>query len=93
MVQLWAWRIGMLILAGVPAIVGGGLVWHFVPRWGAVWIWGAFVVVVLALLLVKGGRNLKETEEEREHNEDFSNPLNSILGSEEDKLEHRNASV
>jgi hypothetical protein len=92
MLELWAWRVGMLILAGVPAIVGGGLVWHFAGRWGAVWTWEIFVLAVLVWLLVKGGRRT-EVIEEREgqntaNNEPVGHPLTTMLGSDEGELEN-----
>ena len=97
MVELWAWRVGMLILAGIPAIIGGGLIWHLVPRWSAVLIWELFVLAVFAWLLVKGGRKSEAIEGQvGQHTAEFeqmTDSLPSMLDSDEDKMEHhtRNA--
>lgn len=54
----WAWRFGMLILAGVPAIVGGGLVWVIFEKWTAVIIWQIVLLFLLSLAISKGDKDL-----------------------------------
>lgn len=53
----WAWRFGMLILAGVPAIVGGGLVWAIFEKWTAVIIWQIVLLFLMSLLISKGDKS------------------------------------
>ncbi len=53
----WAWRFGMLVLAGVPAIVGGGLVWAIFGKWTAVIIWEIVLLFLMSLLISKGDKN------------------------------------
>ncbi|SFM92821.1 hypothetical protein [Thermodesulforhabdus norvegica] len=55
----WAWRFGMIILFGVPAIIGGGLVWHFVENWVGVIVYEVFLLFVLSWVLARGDK-LKE---------------------------------
>ncbi len=55
----WAWRFGMIILSGVPAIIGGGLVWHFVENWTGVIIWEIVLLFIVSWILAKGDK-LKE---------------------------------
>ena len=50
----WAWRFGMIILTGVPAIVGGGLFWHFFEKWTAVVIWEVVLLFLMSILISKG---------------------------------------
>jgi hypothetical protein len=52
--EKWAWSVGMLVVSAVPAIVGGGVVWHFVPSWGAVLIWEVLLFFFMSCILVKG---------------------------------------
>jgi hypothetical protein len=52
----WAWRIGMMVLAGVPAIVGGGLFYAAFEKWTAVVIWEIILLFLLALLISKGDK-------------------------------------
>jgi len=52
----WAWGFGMMILTGVPAIVGGGLLWHFFHDWQAVIVWEAVLLLIMSFIIVKGGR-------------------------------------
>jgi len=63
----WAWRIGMIILAGVPAIVGGGIVWAFFGNWTAVIIWEIVLLFLVSLVVSKGEK--KELAEEVEPQE------------------------
>jgi hypothetical protein len=63
MIELWAWRIGMLVLAGIPAIVGGGLVWHFIPQWKAVLIWGIILMTIWIWILSAGGKRTKAPDD------------------------------
>ena len=50
----WAWRFGMVIVSGVPAIVGGGLAWVFFESWTAVAVWEAVLAVAIAAAILKG---------------------------------------
>jgi hypothetical protein len=52
----WAWRFGMIVLSGVPAIIGGGITWGFTESWTAVGIWEAILLVLLIATLIKGGK-------------------------------------
>jgi len=54
MVQEWAWRIGMFIFSVVPGIIGGGIVYHFIPRWSAVVIYEILLLFLLSWVLVEG---------------------------------------
>ena len=54
----WAWVFGMSILTGVPAIVGGGLMWFFFEKWTAVIIWEVVLLFIMSLLISKGSRNV-----------------------------------
>jgi len=47
----------MLVLAGVPAIVGGGLVWAIFGKWTAVIIWEIVLLFLMSLLISKGDKN------------------------------------
>lgn len=50
----WAWIMGMMILTAVPAIVGGGLFWHFFEKWTAVIIWQVVLLCIMSFLIAKG---------------------------------------
>lgn len=52
----WPWRVGMTILCGVPAIVGGGLFFSIFEKWTAVIIWEIVLLALLAVLLSKGDK-------------------------------------
>ncbi len=52
----WAWRFGMIVLSGVPAIIGGGITWGFTQSWTAVIVWEAILLVLLIAALIKGGK-------------------------------------
>jgi hypothetical protein len=54
--EKWAWRLGMLVLSGVPAIVGGGIVWQIFEKWTPVIVWEAVLLFLLSIVLAKGGR-------------------------------------
>ena len=51
----WAWRFGMIILSGVPAIIGGGITYGLTDSWTAVVIWEAILFCLLVGALIKGG--------------------------------------
>lgn len=53
----WAWRFGMLVLTGVPAIVGGGLVWAIFGKWTAVVIWEVVLLFLMSFVIAKGDKN------------------------------------
>jgi len=52
----WAWRFGMIILTGVPAIVGGGLLWHLFEKWTGVIIWEVVLLFLMSLIISKGDK-------------------------------------
>ena len=52
----WAWRFGMIVLAGVPAIVGGGLFWAIFGKWTAVIVWEIMLFFIISLLISKGDK-------------------------------------
>ena len=52
----WAWRFGMIILTGVPAIVGGGLFWHVFEKWTLVIIWEVILLFIMSFLISKGDK-------------------------------------
>ena len=52
----WAWRFGMIVLSGVPAIVGGGITYGLTESWTAVIVWEAIVFCLLVAVLLKGGK-------------------------------------
>ena len=54
-VDKWSWRLGMLILSGVPAIVGGGILWQFFENWTPIVIWELVLLILLSAVMVKGG--------------------------------------
>lgn len=57
--QQWAWRIGMLILAGVPAIVGGGLFWSLFGKWTAVIVWEVLLLFLISTVISRGDKKAK----------------------------------
>jgi hypothetical protein len=57
----WAWRAGMLILTGVPAIVGGGLVWSVFDKWTPVIVWELVLLLTMGLVIFRGGKNAGTT--------------------------------
>ena len=52
----WGWRLGMMILAGVPSIVGSGILWDIFQKWTPIIIWEVVLLLLLILFLIKGGR-------------------------------------
>jgi uncharacterized membrane protein YbhN (UPF0104 family) len=52
----WPWRIGMLIVSGVPAIVGGGLMWHFFSNWTPVILWEILLLLLLSFAIARGDK-------------------------------------
>ncbi|MCK8601942.1 hypothetical protein [Desulfoferrobacter suflitae] len=53
----WAWRFGMLVLTGVPAIVGGGVFWAIFGKWTAVIIWEIVLLFIMSVLISRGDKN------------------------------------
>ena len=53
----WAWRFGMVVLSGVPAIIGGGIIYGLTESWVAVAVWEAILVCLLVAVLIKGGKS------------------------------------
>jgi hypothetical protein len=56
MLMDWAWRFGMTVLSGVPAIIGGGITYGLTDSWTAVIIWEIILFCLLIGALVKGGK-------------------------------------
>ncbi len=52
----WSWRLGMIILTGAPAIIGGGIVWFLWEKWTPVIIYEILLLAVMGYLIVKGGK-------------------------------------
>ncbi|PIU31943.1 MAG: hypothetical protein COT06_05410 [Syntrophobacteraceae bacterium CG07_land_8_20_14_0_80_61_8] len=57
--QQWAWRLGMLVLAGVPAIVGGGVFWTLFGKWTGVIVWEVVLLFLISLIISKGDQRAK----------------------------------
>ena len=38
--------LGILVVFGVPAIIGGGLVYHLLHSWLAVWLYEALLIFI-----------------------------------------------
>jgi len=55
--EKWAWRLGILVLAGIPAIVGGGLVWQLFDRWTPVLIWEVVLLFFVSVVITKGDKS------------------------------------
>lgn len=53
----WAWRFGMIVLSGVPAIIGGGIAYGLTESWTAVAVWEAVLLCLLGAVLIKGGKS------------------------------------
>jgi hypothetical protein len=53
----------MIILTGVPAIVGGGFVWTFFEKWTAVIIWEIVLLFLMSLIISRGLRNSADTSD------------------------------
>jgi low affinity Fe/Cu permease len=53
----WAWRFGMIVFSGVPAIIGGGITFGFTESWAAVIAWEVVVVLCLASALIKEAKS------------------------------------
>lgn len=58
----WAWCLGMLVLSGIPAIIGGGIAYAVSGSWNAVIGWEAVLLCLLIPVLIKGGRSAKVKE-------------------------------
>jgi hypothetical protein len=54
--EKWSWCLGMLILSGVPAIVGGGVLWQFFEKWTPIIIWEVVLLFLLSVVIAKGDR-------------------------------------
>lgn len=44
-------KLGMLVFCGVPAIVGGGIVYHFSGSMSAIFIYEAILIVAIGAIL------------------------------------------
>ncbi len=62
----WAWYFGMIVLSGVPAIIGGGITFGLTESWNAVIGWEAILLVLLVIALIKGGKPAKAHEHQLE---------------------------
>jgi hypothetical protein len=56
MLMNWAWRFGMIVLSGVPAIIGGGITYGLTDSYTAVIIWEIVLFCILVGALIKGGK-------------------------------------
>lgn len=45
--------LGILVVFGVPAIIGGGLVYHLLHSWLAVWLYEALLILVAVTTAIK----------------------------------------
>ncbi len=52
--EKWSWRLGMLILSGVPAIVGGGILWQIFDKWTPIVIWEVVLLFLLSVVIARG---------------------------------------
>ena len=52
----WAWCFGMIVLSGVPAIIGGGITYGLTESWTAVIVWEAVLFCLLVAFIIKGGK-------------------------------------
>lgn len=51
----WAWVMGMIILSGVPAIIGGGITYYLAgSSWTAVVVWEVALVLVMGFIIARG---------------------------------------
>ena len=48
---------GMIILTGIPAIVGGGLFWQLFEKWTAVIVWEVVLLCIMSFVIAKGDRS------------------------------------
>jgi hypothetical protein len=46
----------MIVLSGVPAIIGGGITYGLTESWTGVIVWEAILLVLLISALIKGGK-------------------------------------
>lgn len=52
-----AWVFGMIVLSGVPAIIGGGITFGLTNSWAAVIGWEVILFAFLIFVLFKGGKS------------------------------------
>jgi hypothetical protein len=57
----WPWRVGMTVLCGVPAIVGGGIFFSIFEKWTAVIIWEIVLLFILSIIIAKGDKKAENT--------------------------------
>jgi hypothetical protein len=55
-VTKWAWRAGMVVVFGVPAIILGGLAWELFQKWTAVIVFEIVLLFLLSWVLAKGDK-------------------------------------
>jgi hypothetical protein len=63
----WAWRFGMIVLSGVPAIIGGGITYGLTESWTAVGVWEAILFCLLAAVLIRGGKTNSDSNHVAAH--------------------------
>lgn len=63
----WAWRFGMIVLSGVPAIIGGGITYGLTESYSAVIGWEVLLFIVLIAALIKGGKSSPAHHAEPSH--------------------------
>ncbi len=52
----WPWVFGMVVLSGVPAIVGGGITYGLTQSYAAVAIWEVILFCLVVAALIKGAK-------------------------------------
>ena len=67
MLMNWAWYFGMIVLSGVPAIIGGGITYGLTESYTAVIIWEVVLFCILVAALIKGGKSNSNPHEAGAH--------------------------
>ncbi len=63
----WPWVFGMVVLSGVPAIVGGGIIYGLTQSYTAVVIWEAILFCLLVAALIRGVKDAPDSHEAATH--------------------------
>lgn len=58
----WAWRFGMIVLGGIPAIIGGGLFWSLFENWTAVIVWEIVLLFLMSIVISRGDKKARLAE-------------------------------
>jgi len=67
MLMNWAWRFGIIVLSGVPAIVGGGITYGLTESYTGLIIWEVILFCLLVAALIKGGKGASNAHEAAAH--------------------------